>query len=1286
MKTKLLFVLLMLFSITAQAQNTSTFQTVSNSHSWVSANGDSDFETIMSRLRNSEWSNSGSIADNDNIVSGLISSINTNGSWSNINYTNTAQTNWLPLVHLDQLKNMVLSYTMSTSKYYGDSILFSKISTALEFWYSSNPISTDWFYQQVRCPQRVGVILILMRSGKQKLSETLETNLLNRMVAIGGRPDQGGSLGSAANKVDIATHWVYRGCLTQDQTVLSFGVQQVYYPVFVTTGEGLQQDNSYFQHGAQFYTGGYGYAYINGITRIATFTKGTFYEMPNAKLNLLVSFARDAYFRLIRGKYFMYNSVGRGLSKSGGTRAGAIPLAELIKELDPANSGDYEALIKRISETESASYNMPTRQIHYWRGDYTLYYSPDYNFDIRMASTRTFRNENGNGENLKGYFLSEGAYGIAVNGDEYYNIFPVWDWAKVPGITAPQKTTIPKPSQWGTYGTSVFAGGVSNGLVGVTAFQLNNNEYSINTSAKKAWFMFGSEIVCLGASIKSTAAEDINTTINQCFLKTPVVMNADNQETTFSSGLHNLGATNVKWIHHNNVGYVFPQQTSLNLSNKTESGTWNSINSAASTNIVTNNVFKFWINHGNKPVDDKYAYILVPGVGIDKMRTHNVDNVKILANSDSVQVVKSSSQNTWGLVFYKPATFVCDDFEITTSGSCAIVIKNADTENVQVWLSDPSQTKKNIVIRYKSEILTNEKQVVLQLPQSPNAGSTVSFAINNQTNNYEPGGAVKKIYVDLSGSANSGNNDGTSWANAYQTLDAATAAANNNLAVDNVYIKGSVTTNTAWTMSNDNYYGSFAGTETDPSQRPMNDNDGNGIVEPWEFKYPTTLTFILNGSAINGSAAIMDGFTITHTGSVNSTTTMTTLTSPIGQTVQNCVFSGSLLSYGATTAFSASNGGCLLKVLGTFQNNLVESNKVTITAAADIKMCPILDVPFPSSGSVPVVVNACIFRNNNAILTQNYVTTTNSSLATRGMILNVSHTVNSSATVTFNNCVIHNNDAILIYATKQWNLAVASSSFNSTHTSSEIYINCLFANNRMNNSYGCMAVSGTTNSLGLRKVYNCAFWNNKNGSSLVNFRFAGAVLNTSVIANNITDGAVSGTPTNATYTNNLTNLSDINTTATFGPQFKSPVTFVGCVKLPASTDSLTLINHSDWRLNSGSYFAGKGSAEGTALILPLANRDKAGNSFAATPSVGPYEDDAAIISSTNDFFANKLIAVTSDGIIAQYQGILEVFAITGVVLKRIEVSNGQWVKLTQGTYVVRLTENGLSHTSKVIVL
>jgi hypothetical protein len=428
---------------------------------------------------------------------------------------------------------------------------------------------------------------------------------------------------------------------------------------------------------------------------------------------------------------------------------------------------------------------------------------------------------------------------------------------------------------------------------------------------------------------------------------------------------------------------------------------------------------------------------------------------------------------------------------------------------------------------------------------------------------------------------------------------------------------------------------------------------------------------------------------------------MTTFTSPTGQTVQNCVFSGSSLSYGATSSYTTNNGGCLLKVLGTFKNNLVEKNSVTITTAlgSALKTYPILDVALPSSGTVSVVVSGSVFRNNIATIQQN-ATVSSQSLDSKGMILNVQHAVNFNASATFSDCIIHNNKALYNYVNSssynsnaQYNVTIAGVNLGSTSSSTLSYINCLFANNYTKEAKSCMFIAPTTTTA-IMKIYNCVFWNNKDYSSgsaaAITIR-GGALYSSSVVSNNLLDANYGSTPTGCTIANNLTNLNTINTTATTGPQFINPPLSTGNNLIGASTSfttgaDLTAINQSDWRLKPDSYLIAKGSTAGTALILPLANVDKAGKGFATIPAVGAYEEDASIHSAINEVFENKLFSVTLDGIIAQFHGIFEVFTITGIELKKVEVTNGHLIKLPQGTYIVRTIENGVSCTSKLIVL
>lgn len=445
-------------------------------------------------------------------------------------------------------------------------------------------------------------------------------------------------------------------------------------------------------------------------------------------------------------------------------------------------------------------------------------------------------------------------------------------------------------------------------------------------------------------------------------------------------------------------------------------------------------------------------------------------------------------------------------------------------------------------------------------------------------------------------------NNGQSWATAVKTLtQAATLAASNQ--PNDIFIKGSFAQSGAWTMTANNYYGSCVGTESTSADRPMNDNDGNGIIESWEFKYPTTFTSTNNANAINGAASILDGFTITHIGAVNSAVAMTTMLSPVGQTIQNCVFSGSNLSYGATTAYAGS-GPCLLKVLGTFKNNLVEKNRVSITYATDIAITPILDVTSPTTADV--AVSGCVLRNN-------LVTLSNTGGANitnlRGTILNVKA---NTAAVTISDCLVHNNEVNYTGSGSYLKADRASIAGTLTFTASSSaisYINCTFANNKMTNLYSCMHVF--QNAYVVHKVYNNAFWNNQNTvtststTTGVGLSSSSGQIAATVISNNYMDVAAAGNwGTVCTYTNNQTNLSKSNTGSN-GSYFKKPplnagVNFIGSAILTADS---TAIKQADWRLIPGSYLMGKGV---TTAVL----KDKAGNDFAsspASPSVGAYE-------------------------------------------------------------------------------
>jgi chondroitin AC lyase len=132
--------------------------------------------------------------------------------------------------------------------------------------------------------------------------------------------------------------------------------------------------------------------------------------------------------------------------------------------------------------------------------------------------------------------------------------------------------------------------------------------------ARKSWFFFDNEYVCLGAGIKSSPDLPAYTTMNQAHLRGYVTVSQQGQTKVIPRSKSDL--KNVKWVHHDRVGYIFPEPATVNLSNSAQQGRWSDISAtkSASREPVTQDVFLLGIDHGNRPQNASYQYIVVPGI------------------------------------------------------------------------------------------------------------------------------------------------------------------------------------------------------------------------------------------------------------------------------------------------------------------------------------------------------------------------------------------------------------------------------------------------------------------------------------------------------------------------------------------------------------------------------------------------------------------------------------------------------------------------------------------------
>ncbi|HSC38842.1 MAG TPA: polysaccharide lyase family 8 super-sandwich domain-containing protein, partial [Chitinophagaceae bacterium] len=490
---------------------------------------------------------------------------------------------------------------------------------------------------------------------------------------------------------------------------------------------------------------------------------GTSYSMSSDQLYKAYVFLHNSLYGAGRGHYKDFNLQGRSISRVGNNGGLSATLAAEAMKVDSGHAATLRNDSLRASGVQPAGYNVATPyHIHYRTGDYTLHNRPAYAFSVLGVSTRTYRSESINGENLYGKFLNEGATAIRVSGNEYYNIFPVWDWNKVPGITMREFAT-PQQNSSSLYGSTAFVGGVSDSSYGASVYQQNY----VGVTARKAWFFFDNEVVCLGAGITSTQTENIATSVNQCLLNgTAVSVKSSGTISTLTAQTQAGYNNNLQWVLHNKIGYFFPAGGNITVSNKTQTGNWYSINSTQANASVSMDVFNMSISHGVQPTNAGYAYIIVPGItSTAGMDAYDTTAIKIISNTSAVQAVKHSGLKMLQIIFHTAGTLVDSSahLKITVSNPCALLIKNTDSSRIAVSIADPTQllTGITLTVNFSYTGISHSTNITLPAGNTKGASATVvvdSTILPTPAGNLYP--AIEDAYV-RDGATYAGINYGT---------------------------------------------------------------------------------------------------------------------------------------------------------------------------------------------------------------------------------------------------------------------------------------------------------------------------------------------------------------------------------------------------------------------------------------------------------------------------------------------------------------------------------------------
>lgn len=602
--------------------------------------------------------------------------IQPNGSWSDVNYadrTNSANgTLWSPYLALYRITAMAMGYNQEGNEAYHNPVIKDAIERALAYWDSAKPSSTNWWENEIGQAMCMGVTGIFMEGiiSKQALDVCINYNQ--------GRLDTVG-----ANGVWRTQDYLYKKLVQNDYPEVVKGISTLAETLAVdekgTSNEAVQADSSFYCHGAKLYSEGYGMAQFNMVAMWVGYTSGTNFAFTEEALKKLEFYILDGTRWMIRGEfgflylgYRRYNTIEGVSSYAADILPGMIIMAQY--DTDPERRAKYQQVVDNI-EGKSATNGLVGNK-HFWRSDYTSQMRDNYGIMTKMSSSRinggeyrsTFRSSIGN----EIYWNAAGTTAIFVNGHEYTDLVPAFNWSHYPGTTAPNEK-MPYTLECKFNANSSFVGGVSDGMYGASVFTQDMD----STVARKGYFYFDDEMVALGAGISSTRPVEVHTTVNQAIAKD----NASVDGVLLPKGTAAVTYTNPKWAYNDQIGYVFPADSKVSISNMDQTSNW------LDHPAQTKQAFTLYFNHGINPANASYEYIVVPGKDSAEVEAYsNNIPVQILSNTTELQAVRNEGLNQTQLIFYTPGSFEYrTGATITVNQPClAIIDESSGTPKVTV--------------------------------------------------------------------------------------------------------------------------------------------------------------------------------------------------------------------------------------------------------------------------------------------------------------------------------------------------------------------------------------------------------------------------------------------------------------------------------------------------------------------------------------------------------------------------------------------------------------------------
>jgi hyaluronate lyase len=674
----------------------------------------------------------------------------------------------------DRLRSLALAYKMPATTFTGRADVLTELIAALDMMVSkhyslaqsTNGTGTsanggsygNWYDWRIGTPLRYGDLLMII---SDELSTEQMTTYVAPILSNNKAVDNTG-----ANRAWIAGIVAQAGVLKGDAAQIATakaGLQTIFR--YVITGDGYYVDGSFVQHTNYAYTGGYGKALLATIAPLMYVLEGSTWEIAYTDQiqQNFYDMIFEAYEPLIYDGRFMDMVREREISRVANQdhvpgRQAIRAIVLLLDVMPEAQKARAESMLKEWLQDEVVmkqvcsdplegylEYYLPPFVIAKAQAllqdetiaprgklithktfasmDRVVHLQENYAFGLSMTSNRIKNTEGTNDEGLRLWHIGDGMTYLYNEDKDLFadHFWATVDYQRLPGTTVARVSRGTKDS-YGTFNPNAWVGGADLDAFGVAGMEFTGMGATAtrNLQAKKSWFMFDDEIVALGSNIKLVSGSaPVETTIEnrriKADLSNKLAVNGTEKGADFT-GIH----TDVEWIHlegnqgiHTDAGYYFPHKVSIEGKRETRNGAWNLVNTYAKyvdTTPRQNNFITFWLNHGNTPQNESYAYVLLPGKSAEETAVYNENpDIEILQQDDALHAVREKTQGITAINFWKAGTFG----PYTVSQPAALLVRENGDNTLDVAVSNPSRSAATLSLTFDPSVISIQEAIEL---------------------------------------------------------------------------------------------------------------------------------------------------------------------------------------------------------------------------------------------------------------------------------------------------------------------------------------------------------------------------------------------------------------------------------------------------------------------------------------------------------------------------------------------------------------------------------------------